>query len=699
MPLRRQELETFREQMEALKTDTSSRLIIICGAGVTRARVPVEDEKKFSWSGLIKQGLLEVQKKTPLPTEIAKFIESEETYPTEQLLVFASFIQNNLEKNQYANWLRNNVGNAVRWGDDNSNKQVLLKALVECAEIEKVGLATTNYDYLLSRAQGWTPSKGEGPFKPINWLETGVLSSWSRGTPECRQKVLHLHGDALDADSVIFSKEDYERLNTNNWTDKIRSVLTLNHVVLFVGCGATLEDPAFKKILDLYEENIGANRFNQRWFKLASSREDVPIGVNKLTYGDEHHHLPIFVRDILLPLLKANLAKTEIIENNQAPLQVPTQIKQTENVTDFGNNQNPPTSMVAQHSQAPISTDVQNAESDLLKKSINSIFSNLETADQNLLMEILTPDRQNENAKDKFESWLKETSYIDRIADIQINWNTFKQVGEKFWSNIQAFVMLLAIHAYVKRYNNEGFDLFDKYVKDFDNCILPIMVVVNAKYGLGCSLELVDGKWLSNNVIRQSTMQPAEAYDGFKIHPIMIELSPLMLDEKNCGSDDELMQENIKKFEKIRLAKPCLILDAAHEISEIQKNKFNEWGLTPIYPRQDLDEQLQLKFELMLRHLNSLSPVLKQSAVDNLKQNQPQLLSLIQKAEEKSQLIELIETLKQDPNLNKPESKSKADQVYKLIERIKTSAETVPAVAAALPILKELTKQIHNLIK
>lgn len=667
MTFRKQELETFREQMEALKKETSSRLIIICGAGVTRASVAEEYEEKFSWSGLIKQGLLEVQKNIPLPTEIAEFITSEKKYRTEQLLDFASFIQNNLEKNQYANWLRNNVGYAVRWDDKNSNKQVLLKALVESAEIEEVSLATTNYDYLLSRAQGWTTFLTESTLKPINWLETSVLSSWSRGAPECRQKVLHLHGDASDADSVIFSKEDYERLNTNNWTDKIRSVLTLNHVVLFVGCGGTLEDPAFEKILDLYEENIGANRFNQRWFKLASRSEDVPLGVNKLTYGDEHHHLPIFAKEKLLPLLKQVFLNEVIVEQTSITKE------------DFGSG--------------------DKEDSDLLNKALKKIFDTFQDQDKQKLLSHLILNSQNNNQR--FQDWLN-LHPIKKISEISYAWTKLKNEDKNLWDQVKIFLMLSIIQAFVKCYNDQNLGLIDDYVKDFENCILPIMVVINIRYGVGCNLDLVDGKWRAINLIKKSAIQPAEAYKDESKSSLMLAVSPLMLNLEKQHYVNEQIISDFETYEANGMAKLAILIDDNSKLTDFQNKHLADWGAALIEPDHELAQELQDIFQYMSERLSQLSTVTKQPdqelPVTNLERllvelKEKSLLNLNDK-----QYEELVKNLNENPDINQNEEvKKSANKIWKAIENLKTSSETVIATAAATPIVAEFLKHLISL--
>lgn len=618
MPFRDSELNAFAEQIKAIK-DSSSLLTIVCGTGVSMASVNEKLKEKISWPGLIQQGL-EFAK--ALGLNVAEELNQNQTPEQKKalnadlLIELAGKVQKHLqEQDQYENWLQNNVGDAVL---PDPNKMILINALADCAKISHVNLATTNYDYLLSRAQGWTPAMPEHPNSPISWQDRSGLTSWMQDRSE---RVLHLHGDAYNADSVIFSQADYDKLNQdgeNGWTARIRSAISTTHVVLFIGCGNTTNDPAFKRILELYAATQAANIFNNKWFQLAKSDEHrFPRGIKKLTYGDNYDDLPIFVKDTLLPLLKTHLAKTEngknettkIIENNQTPLQVPTQIRQTESVIDVENKQSQLTSMLmlTQPSSSPTPSDVQNAESDLLKKAIIELSEKL-LIKHRLVVDLLIQPGNNSNNNNSFKNWLETEKPDDKFAAVLETWRDLKSKNNEIWLEANEFLMLLAIHSFVEKENYKNIDVYQSHTghDKFADYILPILVAINIKHGIGCNLEKVDNKWLSNNLILKSKTTPLEAYKYNKTPPeIREELSKIARIPLAFFENDEV-KAYVNRYKKSKNANIALVYDDG-TLTENQLYQIKEWGILTIQSNSDkVDENFEEIFNNLIKKFNYL---------------------------------------------------------------------------------------------
>lgn len=629
MPFRDSELNAFAEQIKAIKGSISA-LTIVCGAGVSMASVNEKLKKKISWLGLIQQGLEFAQALGLNVTEELNQIQTQEqkkALNADQLIELAGKVQKHLQgQDQYASWLQNNVGDAVL---PDPNKMILINALADCAKISHVNLATTNYDYLLSRAQGWNPAMSEHPNSPISWQDKSGLAAWLQDKSE---RVLHLHGDAYNADSVIFSQADYDRLNKNGkkgWTARIRSAISTTHVVLFIGCGNTTNDPAFQRILELYKGSQDANRFNNKWFQLAKKDElKFPNGIKKLTYGDKHDDLPIFVREVLLPLLKTHLAKTETdkneitktVENNQIPLQAPTQISQAESVTDKRNNQSQLTSMLMQPQQpsSPTPSDVQNAKSDLLKKAIIELSEKL-LINHRLVVDILIQPDKNSNNNNSFIKWLETEKPDDKFAAVLETWRDLKSKNNEIWLEVNEFLMLLAIHSFVEKENYKNIDVYQSHTghDKLADYILPILVAINIKYGIGCNLEKVDNKWLSNNLILKSKTTPLEAYK-YNNTPLQIREELSKIARMPLASfDNEEVKAYVNRYKKTKNANIALVYDDG-TLTENQLYQIKEWGILTIQSNSD---EVDKKFEDIFNNLIKQFNYLDLSCDDGVKNN------------------------------------------------------------------------------
>lgn len=309
------QLKVLENQFEQ-DAATRKSIAIVCGAGVTLASIS-ESEKKlsFSWSGAIKSALLEANELKNITTDKKKEIgealnlinEALEkikqgeinSLDAQQLTEFAKLAKQILvSKNRYNSWLINKFDTGLV---PEQNNRSLLDAIVECSKLEKVNIATTNYDYLISKAQGWL-GKADSGFTPINWLDDESLTTdWLNQTSK---RVLHLHGDARNSKSVIFSSDDYNLLNSDDWVKRIRNVLNNNMICIFIGCGETLKDDAFTALLNEYGAGLKRNRYSSRWFQVIMNGEGPAHGdLLPLEYGSKYNALAPYIQKYLVPIL------------------------------------------------------------------------------------------------------------------------------------------------------------------------------------------------------------------------------------------------------------------------------------------------------------------------------------------------------------------------------------------------------------
>jgi hypothetical protein len=99
-------------------------------------------------------------------------------------------------------------------------------------------LATTNYDTMIEAGTGRSP---------ITWRERALATVFFRGPT---QDVLHLHGHYRLPDSVILGARSYGEICRDEFAQTALRGLMIYGTLVFVGCGAGLEDPNFGALLD-----------------------------------------------------------------------------------------------------------------------------------------------------------------------------------------------------------------------------------------------------------------------------------------------------------------------------------------------------------------------------------------------------------------------------------------------------------------
>jgi len=131
-----------------------------------------------------------------------------------------------------------------RWNRDNI-KHRSVYALLRILRRNGARIATTNYDTIIEDVLS---------MKEMDWRDSRCDSFFHSEDPAINREVLHIHGDYQRPDSVVFDKDDYQRINSS-LADSQRLQDNLLHMfrngnVLFVGCGQTTADPHFQNIFE-----------------------------------------------------------------------------------------------------------------------------------------------------------------------------------------------------------------------------------------------------------------------------------------------------------------------------------------------------------------------------------------------------------------------------------------------------------------
>ena len=277
-------MTTHLQKLKNELTTKPETMLFLAGIGVSSATCPGTDA--LSWKGLLKNGLercgeigVDVSR---LDIEKAK-LQNHASTPDDYVDV-ATFVTRELRKVRegvYGHWL-SEVFKIIK-----PKNQRLVLALRSLG----VNLSTTNYDHLIENVGGGTA---------MTWREPGRCSEFLRGQSS---DVLHFHGSWLQPESVILGLKSYDDICNDTFTQNaLKSYLTMKTMV-FVGCGAGLEDPNFGTLLEWSRETLKHCRHDHFilvraadvsfWRQLLHGLPIVP-----LSYGESYDELAPFIEKL-----------------------------------------------------------------------------------------------------------------------------------------------------------------------------------------------------------------------------------------------------------------------------------------------------------------------------------------------------------------------------------------------------------------
>ena len=118
------------------------------------------------------------------------------------------------------------------------------------------------------------------------------------------QGIFHVHGYWNAPASVVLGIRDYESVKNDRHTQAFMQAIGMAKCLLFVGCGAGLEDPHFDRLLKWLSDATGI--MPERHFRLARASEVDELKVTHplsqriavLPFGDEHADLAGFLAQL-----------------------------------------------------------------------------------------------------------------------------------------------------------------------------------------------------------------------------------------------------------------------------------------------------------------------------------------------------------------------------------------------------------------
>jgi hypothetical protein len=280
--------------IQKLKHDIAQgRVVTIVGTGVSVkacGNQEVEGCKVATWTGLLEHGVKHCKDIGKADEADAKLLtEQIKSGKTDFLISAAEHISHVLKQHspgEFRRWLTETVGTLEIKDPD------ILDVLAALPGV----LATLNYDSLIETAT---------KRRPITWKEANKTQEVLQG--KITDAVLHLHGWFDEPESVVLDMRSYLTVKDDPHAKAVLDSLTIVHTLLFVGCGDTVLDPNFTRLIEWGKEAL--KHVAPRHYLLCRTSE-IRDFQKKLTsapwlqpldYGADYEELVPFLRSLAPP--------------------------------------------------------------------------------------------------------------------------------------------------------------------------------------------------------------------------------------------------------------------------------------------------------------------------------------------------------------------------------------------------------------
>ena len=184
---------------------------------------------------------------------------------------------------EYRGWLKSTIGSLK------VSQPAILHALAALPGI----LATLNYEKLIEDATGRSP---------VTWKQADAVQDILLGRKP--NTVLHLHGCYEDPDSIVLGLKSYLKVKDDPHAKAVLRLFAMGRTLLFVGCGDTVLDPNFSRLIEWAGEAL--DDVAPRHFLLCRTSEISAFQtklsgapwLQPLAYGDDYADLPAFLRQL-----------------------------------------------------------------------------------------------------------------------------------------------------------------------------------------------------------------------------------------------------------------------------------------------------------------------------------------------------------------------------------------------------------------
>lgn len=285
--------------IEKLRRHVASRRVVaVVGTGVsvaTCANQKVDGYAVATWTGLLEHGLHYCRTLGLVDAEDESIIGQQITSGKTSFLIAAaeqiSMRLRSRDPGVYRGWLKDTVG-ALK-----VHEPALIETLASVAGV----LATLNYDNLVEDVTGR---------RALTWLDKDQVQDalWpfeAFRTPFGAKAVVHLHGWYQQPDSVVLGLSSYIGVRDHAHARAVLELFTIDRTLLFVGCGDTLADPNFTRLLEWASEAHADVAPRHHFLCLASEVDEsrarlarVPW-LQPLAYGARYSDLLPFLRQLV----------------------------------------------------------------------------------------------------------------------------------------------------------------------------------------------------------------------------------------------------------------------------------------------------------------------------------------------------------------------------------------------------------------
>ncbi|HWB14478.1 MAG TPA: SIR2 family protein [Pirellulales bacterium] len=275
-------MPTALEQLEQELVTSPNRVVLVAGIGVSSGTCG--NQECASWKGLLRHGLQRCQDVCGTDGGVLaaqRAILDNPNAPSHAWISVGQFITDELNARRpgvFGAWLSDSIGGITHVDTR------LVRALADLG----VNLATTNYDGMIEAGTNWTP---------ITWRDHASAANFFRGSS---QDVLHLHGYYRQPDSVVLGARSYGDICSDPFFQTALRGLMIHGTLLFVGCGAGLEDPNFGPLLEWGRTTL-ANCFHTHFILVRSDEVEAwrerlkGIPIELVPYGATYSDLLPFV--------------------------------------------------------------------------------------------------------------------------------------------------------------------------------------------------------------------------------------------------------------------------------------------------------------------------------------------------------------------------------------------------------------------
>lgn len=273
-------IDTLRDDLG--KAIAAKQAVIVVGAGVSIGATG--NEKCASWTGLLHDGVNRCVALDFLKSDLAPGLRTQiDSGDLDLLLAAAETIATKLSApkgGEYRRWLREAISPLKVQNRD---------VLVAIAGLG-VPLATTNYDNLLEEITG---------LPAVTWMDGSKVERVVRGED---RGILHLHGHWEYPESVVLGIRSYDQVLGSEHAQTVLHALQLMKTLVFVGCGAGLEDPNFGRLLEWTGQAFSQSEYRRFRLSMEKEREELQKlhpaeqRLFVLSYGAAHAELAPFLR-------------------------------------------------------------------------------------------------------------------------------------------------------------------------------------------------------------------------------------------------------------------------------------------------------------------------------------------------------------------------------------------------------------------